>query len=266
MPEFLKDVVTHKRQLLRQKKNYYETLKEKVRASTLAAPSLFRQCIGRPAGHEGSLNLIAEIKKASPSAGIIRRDFDVAKIARVCTDHGAVALSVLTEERYFLGTPEYIKQAHAASSLPILAKDFFLEEDQVGEAKLNGAAAILLIVAILTDKELKGLLKTVEILGLDALLEIHDERELDRALNTHAPIIGVNNRNLKTLDVDLTTCERLIPRIPRDKVIVAESGIQSNDDVRRLRDLGAHAVLIGETFMRAPDIGKKIKEVLYART
>lgn len=262
MPEFLTGVVTHKRQLLKQKKSYFDALTQKARALPPGAASLFRQRISR----EGPINLIAEIKKASPSAGIIRADFDVAKIARIYAEHGAAALSVLTEEKYFFGAPEHVKEARATVELPILTKDFILEEGQICEAKLNGAQAVLLIAGILTDEGLKGLLKATEALGLEGLVEIHSERELDRALKAHAQTIGVNNRNLKTLEVDLKTCARLIPRIPKGKVIVAESGIQTNDDVRRLKDLGAHAVLIGETFMRAKDIGRKIEEVMYGRT
>ncbi|MBI5150609.1 MAG: indole-3-glycerol phosphate synthase TrpC [Candidatus Omnitrophica bacterium] len=255
---FLNDILEHKRQLLAAKKDYYSALVKKAHELPPPAPAIFRQRIARP----GPINLIAEIKKASPSAGIIRADFDVAKIARVYADHGAAALSVLTEDKYFFGAPGHIKEALAAVELPVLTKDFIIDEAQICEARINGAQAVLLIAAILSDAQLKGFNRCAQEMGLDTLVEIHDERELDRALKCGAPTVGVNNRNLKTLEVNLKTSERLIPRVPKEKVIVAESGIKTNDDLRRVKDLGAHAVLIGETFMRARDIGRKIEEVM----
>lgn len=258
--DFLQKIVAYKQTLLEQKKAYYASLPEKAAhaPSSPASPSKFKKEISQP----GRIHLIAEIKKASPSAGVIRADFNVAEIAKIYQAHGAAAVSVLTEDKYFQGNPEYVKAVCACVPLPVLAKDFFIEEAQIFEAKLNGAGAVLLIAAILEDKKLKGLFRLAQELGLDCLVEIHDEWDLDRAYKIEAEIIGVNNRDLRTFNVDLRTCARLIPRIPRDKVIVVESGIKTHDDIRRVRDLGAHAVLIGETFMRAKDMGSKIDEVM----
>ncbi|OGX42998.1 MAG: hypothetical protein A3G91_06030 [Omnitrophica WOR_2 bacterium RIFCSPLOWO2_12_FULL_50_9] len=256
---FLEDILEHKRGLLKQKKAFFDSLKEKIRAVPLADDGAFKKEISRP----GRINLIAEIKKASPSAGVIRQDFNVVEIAKIYQEHGAAAISVLTEDKYFKGNPACVKEVSACVGLPVLAKDFFIDEAQIFEAKFNGAGAVLLIAAILKDKGFKSLLTIAREFGLDCLVEIHDEWELDRALKAGAGIIGVNNRNLKTLEVNIHTGARLIPKIPKGKVIVAESGIQSYDDVHRLRDLGAHAILIGEVFMRAKDIGQKIKELMY---
>ena len=262
MPEFLPTIVAYKRDLLAQKKDFYATLRKKAEAAAARGKQSFKTSIAQP----GQTNLIAEIKKASPSAGVIRKDFDVAQIARVYAEHKAAAISVLTEDKYFLGKPEDVATVARGVDLPVLTKDFIISDGQICEARLNGAAAVLLIVAILEDAQLKGFLELARSLGLDCLAEVHDEKELDRAVKAGAEIIGVNNRDLKTLDVNLKTCERLIPRIPKDKVIVAESGLRTHDDIRRVRDSGAHAVLIGETFIRAKDIGHKIEEVMYGRT
>lgn len=259
MSEFLPTILAYKRQLLAHKKDFYAGLRKKAQEAASAGRSnSFKANIIRP----GQINLIAEVKKASPSAGVIRKDFNVEQIAKIYADHKAAAISVLTEDKYFLGKPEDILAVTKRVNLPVLTKDFIISDGQIHEAKVNGAAAVLLIVAILGDSELGGFLNIAREFGLDALVEVHDEKELDRAMKAGAEIIGVNNRNLKTLDVDFKTSERLIPRIPGDKVIVAESGLRTHDDIRRMRDLGAHAVLIGETFMRAKDIGQKMKEIM----
>ncbi len=259
MPEFLPTIVAYKRHLLAQKRDFYAGLRKKAKEAAAAGrPNSFKEAISR----QEQINLIAEIKKASPSAGIIRNDFDVAQIAKIYAEHKAAAISVLTEDKYFLGKPEDIQTVAKCVTLPVLTKDFIITDGQIYEAKVNGAAAVLLIVAILDDNELSELLGIAREFGLDCLVEVHDERELDRAVKAGAEIIGVNNRDLKTLDVNMKTSERLIPRVPRDKIIVAESGLQMHDDIRRVEDMGAHAVLIGETFMRAADIGKKIKEIM----
>lgn len=260
MAEFLSTVLEHKRRLLAQKKDYYAGLKKKAQAiQSTGRPNAFKERISR----SGPTNLIAEIKKASPSAGILRKDFNVQAISKIYADHKAAAISVLTEDKYFLGKPEDVQTVTECVHLPVLTKDFIISDSQIYEAKVNGAAAVLLIVAILDDSQLKDFLALAQNLKLDGLVEIHEEKELERALNAGAGIIGVNNRDLKNLEVNLKTAERLIPRIPKGKTIVAESGIHTNDDVRRLQDLGAHAVLIGETFMRAKDIGQRIEEVMH---
>lgn len=259
MPEFLSTVLEYKRQILAQKKDFYAGLKKKIQATQpTGRPRAFKEQISRP----GQINLIAEIKKASPSAGVLRKDFHIEAIAKIYAEHKAAAISVLTEDKYFLGSPEDVKAVASCIALPVLAKDFIISDGQIYEARANGAAAVLLIAAILDDAQLKDFLALAQSLGLDSLVEIHDEKELDRALAAAAELIGVNNRDLKNLEVNLKTAQHLIPRIPKGKIIVAESGIRTRDDVRRLQDLGVHAVLIGETFMRASDIGKKIEEIM----
>ncbi len=252
---FLEKILDHKRSLVEKRKDFFSSLKEKVNQ---APRGIFKEAISQA----GQINLIAEIKKASPSAGVIREDFDLLKIAKIYIEHHVAALSVLTEEKYFLGQPEFIKQITEKCKVPVLTKDFIIDEGQIYEARLNGASAVLLIVAILEDSVLKHLMAVAASLGLDCLVEVHDDEELKRALDCGAEIIGINNRDLKTLKVDLKTSERLIPKIPKGKVIVVESGLQARNDVEKFKKLGAHAVLIGETFMRSKDIGQKVDEVM----
>lgn len=256
--KFLEDILIHKRQLNDERRPYFSALVEKVKKIQFTRYSLFKKRISQA----GKMNLIAEIKKASPSKGLIRSEFDVSKIAEAYSDSGADAVSILTEEKYFLGNPAYIRKVSADFAMPILAKDFFIDEGQIYEAHFNGASAILLIMAILENEKVEEFIQLAAHLDLDCLVEIHDEQELKRALDCGAEIIGINNRDLRTFEVDLKNCERLIPQIPKDKVIVAESGIRTHQDVKFLEDLGAHAVLIGETFMKEDDIGQKVKEVM----
>jgi indole-3-glycerol phosphate synthase len=220
----------------------------------------------------GLVALIAEVKKASPSAGMIRADFDPVRIAREYEAAGACCLSVLTDRRFFQGSLEYLKLIRGAVQLPLLRKDFIIDERQILEAAEWGADAILLIVAILSDAQLKHFHELATGAGLAALVEVHDEAELDRALNSGADLIGVNNRNLKTFKVDLATTERLAARMssrntqhaPRNTapLLVAESGIHTRADVERLARCGAHAILVGESLMRHADIGAKVHELL----
>jgi indole-3-glycerol phosphate synthase len=211
--------------------------------------------------------LIAEVKKASPSAGVIRADFDPVGIAKEYEAGGASCLSVLTDERFFQGSLQYLSSIREAVSLPLLRKDFILDPRQVLEALRAGADAILLIVAILTDEALKNLLACAEAAGLDTLVEVHDEEELDRALAAGARLVGVNNRNLKTFTVDLAVTERLAGRLWRargrdEALLVAESGIHTRADVVRLQACGAGAILVGESLMREREIGAKVRELL----
>jgi len=227
----------------------------------------FAAALRRPAS--GTVALIAEIKKASPSAGIICPDFDPVRIAQQYEAAGATCLSVLTDEKFFQGSLQYLKQVREAVKLPLLRKDFIIDERQVGEAVEWGADAILLIVAILDDANLRRLLALAEQAGLAALVEVHDEAELDRAVAAGASLIGVNNRNLKTFKVDLATTERLAnrlraaPGLPRSTaLLVAESGIHTRADVERVSQCGAQAILVGESLMRQPDVGRKLRELL----
>lgn len=256
--DFLQKILTHKRAVNASKVAMYDSYKKKIGADKYTRYSLFKRQISK----EGSINLIAEIKKASPSKGLIRKEFDILRIGEAYFKNGAAALSVLTEDKYFLGSLAYLKKVSDAIDLPTLTKDFIIGDGQIYEARVNGASAILLIVAILSDDQLKQFIETAHSLDLDCLVEVHDKEELDRAMNCGAEIIGINNRNLMTFETSLSVSAALIPLIPKDKVIVAESGIQTKEDVESLKQLGAHAVLIGEAFMRADDIGNKVKELM----
>lgn len=215
----------------------------------------------------GNVALIAEIKQASPSAGVICPDFDPVRIAREYEAGGASCLSVLTDEQFFQGSLAYLKQVRETVSLPLLRKDFIIDPRQILEAVAWGADAVLLIVAILSDAQLASYRALAEEAGLSALVEVHDEAELRRALQAGATVIGVNNRNLKTFKVDLATTERLaaalrcLPGGP-DKLLVSESGIHTRGDVERLARGGAHAILVGESLMRTGQIRAKAAELL----
>ncbi len=203
----------------------------------------------------GQPAVIAEIKKASPSRGVLRPDFDPAAIAASYARGGAACLSVLTDREYFQGAPEYLAAAREASGLPALRKDFIVDDWQIAEARVLGADAVLLIVAALDQSKLKALAALAHEYGMAVLPEVHDAAELDRALSLPTPLVGINNRNLRTFDVALATTLDLLPRIPRDRLVVAESGILARPDVALLRDHGVGAFLVGEAFMRAEDPG-----------
>lgn len=218
----------------------------------------FRQAIRRP----GKLSLIAEVKRASPSAGWIKEGASAAGTAQVYAAAGAQAVSVLTDRKFFAGSIADLVAVKGKVELPVLRKDFLLEEYQLVEAAAAGADAVLLIVAALKPEELKRLLKLAGDLSLDALVETHDEQELDQALEAGAQVVGINNRNLATLKVDLETTKRLAAQVPPDRVLVSESGIRSRADVEKVAGWGAHAVLVGEELMSAPDPGARIKELM----
>jgi len=230
----------------------------KKEAESLYVRSTFKKNISR----KGHINLIAEIKKSSPSKGIIRANFDPVKIALTYQAAGAGAVSVLTDERFFDGKLEYLGKIKERITIPILRKDFIIDEYQIYESAARGADAILLISHILTREELRRYLDVTKSLGMDALVEVHNEEEVEKALNVNAPIIGINNRDLTTFTVDVSITQRLMRLLPDTKIIVSESGITSYEEVMFLKSLGVNAVLIGETFMRTENIGRKVRELM----
>lgn len=214
---------------------------------------------GRMAQHQPAV--IAEIKKASPSRGILREDFEPARIAASYERGGAACLSVLTDVDFFQGADAYLQQARAACSLPVLRKDFTIDPYQVYEARVLGADCILLIVAALEDHMLQELYQLAAQLGMDVLVEVHDADELERALALPVPMVGINNRNLRTFETRLEVTLDLLARIPEDRFVVTESGIHTPDDVRLMRSNGVNAFLVGEAFMKAEEPGEKLAEL-----
>jgi indole-3-glycerol phosphate synthase len=209
----------------------------------------------------GQAAVIAEIKKASPSRGVLCENFDPPAIAASYEHGGAACLSVLTDVDFFQGADEYLQQARAACRLPVLRKDFVIDPYQVYEARVLGADCVLLIVAALDDTMLRELLQLASHLQMDALVEVHDAEEMQRALDTPAPLIGVNNRNLRTFETSLTTTFELMKDFPADRLLVTESGIHSRDDMTQMRDRGIHTFLVGEAFMTADEPGEKLAEL-----
>ena len=206
----------------------------------------------------GQSAVIAEIKRASPSKGVIRADFRPADIARSYAEHGAACLSVLTDRQYFQGAPEYLQAARAACTLPVLRKDFLIDAYQVAEARAMGADAILLIAAALDLPQMQALERQAMDYGMAVLVEVHDGLELEAALQLQTPLLGINNRNLRTFEVSLETTLGLLPRIPAERIVVTESGILSRGDVIRMRENDVHAFLVGEAFMRSPSPGQAL--------
>jgi indole-3-glycerol phosphate synthase len=221
------------------------------RARDLPAARDFTAAVGQP----GEVRVIAEVKKASPSAGVIRADFDPIAIAQTYQRHGAAAISVLTDERYFQGSLAYLSAVRDAVTCPLLRKDFVLDRYQLLEARLAGADAALLIAEILPGDRLAELQREATALGLHTLVELHDAEQLPRVIDSGARVIGINNRDLRTFTTRLEHTLELLPKIPADRVVVSESGIRTAADLRRLAEAGARAVLVGESLMRAADIG-----------
>jgi indole-3-glycerol phosphate synthase len=207
------------------------------------------------------VSLIAEIKRASPSKGLLRADFDPVALARECEHNGATAISVLTDEHFFQGSLDHLRAVRQSIGLPVLRKDFVIDPYQVYETRTAGADAVLLIVAALSDTTLKTLHQLVQQLGMTALVEVHNRAELERALAVDPGVVGVNNRDLRTFEVDLETTARLRPRVPPGVALVAESGVHTPSDVARLAAVGADAMLVGEALVRAADVGQKVRQL-----
>ncbi|HEY5973105.1 MAG TPA: indole-3-glycerol phosphate synthase TrpC [Geobacteraceae bacterium] len=261
-PDILQKIVAHKRAELAAATAAQPLAELKARlADREDQPRGFLRAL-RSAVDSGWTAVIAEVKKGSPSKGVIRPDFDPLAIAEIYQSSGATCLSVLTDEHFFLGHLRYLALIREQVGLPLLRKDFICDPYQIYEAGAAGADAVLLIAAMLELSQLRDFAALAGELQLDVLLEVHDERELELALQTDCPLIGINNRNLHTFETSLATTERLIPLIPADRLVVTESGINSRADVERLQRAGASAFLVGESLMREDDIGAKLQELL----
>ena len=254
----LDEIVAYKKEELAETKRGVSLADQKKRAADAGPLRGF----GAALTTTGGIKLIAEVKKASPSKGVIREDFDPVGIAATYQEAGATCLSVLTEKKYFQGSLESLGAIRRAVGLPLLRKDFIVDEYQIFEARAAGADAILLIAACLDRRQLEDYLGIAGNLGLDVLVESHTVKELDKTLHAGARIVGINNRDLTRFTVSLQTTFDLLQDIPDDRVVVSESGIQSRDDVMRLEKAGVDAVLVGESLMREKDMGKKVKELL----
>jgi indole-3-glycerol phosphate synthase len=258
MATILDEIVVSKRREVAEAKKRIPL--EELENQAASAPPVrdFRAALAGP----GPIRLIAEVKKASPSAKVIRHDFDPVAIARIYQAHGASCLSVLTDAPYFQGHLSYLAQIRAAVAVPLLRKDFLIDEYQVAEARQAGADAVLLIAEILDDAMLRSLLARAKEFGMSALVEFHQEENLPRVLAAGADLVGINNRDLRRFETDLEQTLRLRDRVPPDVVLVSESGIRTRRDVQRLEAAGVSAILVGETLMRAADVGLAVERLL----
>lgn len=257
-PTVLKKILARKEQEVADRKAKVSIEQLKAQLKSASAPRGFAEALQSKIS-AGDSAVIAEIKKASPSKGVIRENFDPIEIAKSYERGGAACLSVLTDVDFFQGADQYLKDARAACNLPVIRKDFIIDEYQLYESRVLGADCVLLIVSALSPEALKSLHVTALSLGLDVLVEVHDQQELDIALAVDNPMIGINNRNLHTFEVSLDNTFKLLDQIPRNRIVITESGIHSGDDVRVMRDNNVHAFLVGEAFMRSEDPGLQLK-------
>lgn len=262
MSDVLTRILETKAEEIQAGKNRQSVQELRLRCQQAEPTRGFRQALAERIGQQQPA-VIAEIKKASPSKGVIRKDFNVPELATSYATGGATCLSVLTDKTYFQGDDEYLAQARAATELPLLRKEFIIDPWQVYQSRALGADAILLIVAALSDPQLFELTELAQRLGLDVLMEVHDEAELHRALHTPAQLIGINNRNLRTFVTRLETTLDLLPQIPSDRLVISESGLHSPKDIQRLRQAGVHGFLIGEAFMRRGNPGQALQKMIY---
>lgn len=264
-PDILKKILDRKREEITERSSNaaLETLQSRV--EELPPPRGFAKAIETTIG-QGNPAVIAEIKKASPSKGVIRANFDPVAIAQSYVKGGATCLSVLTDVDFFQGADDYLQQVRAVCPLPVIRKDFIIDPYQVYESRAIGADCILLIVSALEDAQLQELATLAQQLGMDVLVEVHDEQELYRALKLDTPLIGINNRNLRTFETHLETTIDLLPQIPGDRIVVTESAIHTPQDVALMRQHNVNAFLVGEAFMRANDPGEKLAELFQSDT
>lgn len=262
-PDILKKIILRKEQeIIERKQNITQgTLMEKALEALMNNPIRGFVNSMQQKLNSNQAAVIAEVKKASPSKGVIREKFNPAEIAKSYEDGGASCLSVLTDIDFFQGSDEYLKQARAACSLPVIRKDFIVDTYQIYEARAIGADCILLIVAVLSDEQIAKLYQLALDLKMDVLIEVHDETELHRALPFGATLVGINNRNLRNFETSLATTIDLLEQIPDDRIVVTESGIHTSDHVKLMRDNDVHSFLVGEAFMRADDPGTELKKL-----
>ena len=260
MQDVLQRILARKQEEVAERREHVSLFELRTRAASMPPVRGFADAIEMKVA-SGQAAVIAEVKKASPSKGVIRADFEPAAIARSYEAGGAACLSVLTDVDFFQGSDEFLRQARAACTLPVLRKDFIVDAYQLYEARVLGADCVLLIAAALDDARLSEFAFIAGELGLDVLVEVHDLDELERALPVPARLLGINNRNLKTFDVSLQTTLELQPMVPSDRVLVTESGILAPADVALMREAGVHAFLVGEAFMRRPDPGTALRDL-----
>ena len=257
-PTVLKKILARKAQEVADRKSVVSVEQLKAQLEHAFAPRGFAKALQAKIS-AGESAVIAEIKKASPSKGVIREDFDPVDIAKSYEQGGAACLSVLTDVDFFQGADQYLVDARAACSLPVIRKDFIIDEYQLYESRAMGADCVLLIVSALQPQELYSLHATALALGLDVLVEVHDQRELEIALAVDNPMVGINNRNLHTFEVSLDNTFELLDQIPQNRIVITESGIHSGNDVQLMRDNNVHAFLVGEAFMRSENPGQQLK-------